>query len=189
MSGLQRRAALGLLLAPLAPAVRAQGERVLRFAWWGGGSRHAATLKALRLFEQRHPGVRVKAEYMGFNGYLERLTTQIAGRSEPDLMQINWAWMAMFSKRGTGFADLRPHRALLPLDQFSPATWPGPRGRQAQCDAGVLHRARAAVERRRLRPRRPGAAETAGTNCSPPARPSAPASATTPTRSTASSTT
>jgi len=119
MSGLQRRAALGLLLAPLAPAVRAQGERVLRFAWWGGGSRHAATLKALRLFEQRHPGVRVKAEYMGFAGYLERLTTQIAGRSEPDLMQINWAWMAMFSKRGNGFADLRQHERHLQLDQFS----------------------------------------------------------------------
>jgi oligogalacturonide transport system substrate-binding protein len=65
-------------------------------------------LAALRLFEQRHPGVRVKAEYMGFNGYLERLTTQIAGRAEPDLMQINWAWLAMFSKRGSGFTDLTP---------------------------------------------------------------------------------
>lgn len=114
---LSRRTAVTALLA--APCVHAQTERVLRFAWWGGSSRHQATLAALRLFEARTPGVRVKAEYMGFNGYLERLTTQIAGRSEPDLMQINWAWLAMFSKRGNGFADLYPLQRQLALDQFS----------------------------------------------------------------------
>ena len=93
----------------------------LRFTWWGGAARHQATLAALARFREKNPGIAVKAEYMGFNGYLERLTTQIAGRSEADLMQINWAWMAMFSKRGTGLTDLDPYRALLPLDQFDPA--------------------------------------------------------------------
>jgi len=112
-------AAAGLGAALTAPAVlRAQDKAtVLRFAWWGGAGRHEATLKALALFERRH-GVRVKAEYMGFNGYLERLTTQIAGGSEPEVMQINWAWLAMFSKRGNGFADLYRHAALLELAQF-----------------------------------------------------------------------
>jgi oligogalacturonide transport system substrate-binding protein len=114
---MKRRLLLGA--GAIAPFVHAQGTRVLRFAWWGGSSRHQATLAALRLFEARTPDVRVKAEYMGFNGYLERLTTQIAGRSEPDLMQINWAWLAMFSKRGNGFADLNLHQKQLGLDQFS----------------------------------------------------------------------
>lgn len=111
-----------LLAAPAmlaAPSAFAQ-ERVLRFAWWGGAARHEATLKAIALFQQRHPGVRVKAEYMGFNGYLERLTTQVAGGSEPDVMQINWAWLAMYSKRGTGVTDLNTQRAQLSLDQFTP---------------------------------------------------------------------
>ncbi|WP_269532894.1 ABC transporter substrate-binding protein [Chitinimonas sp. BJYL2] len=94
---------------------------VLRFAWWGGAARHQATLKAIALFEERNPGVKVKAEYMGFTGYLERTTTQIAGRAEPDLMQINWAWMAMFSKRGTGFANLDDYAHLIKLKQFDPA--------------------------------------------------------------------
>ena len=98
---------------------RAADTRVLRFAWWGGAARHAATLKAIAAFERRNPGLKVKAEYMGFNGYLERLTTQIAGRSEPDVMQINWAWLAMFSKRGNGFTDLNAYKSLLALDQFS----------------------------------------------------------------------
>ena len=121
MTGLSRRAAATALVA--APWVHAEPTRTLRFAWWGGNARHQATLAALRLFEQRHPGLRVKAEYMGFNGYLERLTTQIAGRSEPDLMQINWAWLAMFSKRGNGFADLNPlHQANSAWTSSAPTT-------------------------------------------------------------------
>lgn len=117
---LKRRHALALGAAALAtPWVHAQKPQALRFAWWGGSARHAATLKAIALFEQRNPGLKVKAEYMGFNGYLERLTTQVAGGSEPDVMQINWAWLAMFSKRGTGVTDLDTYQGLLSLDQFS----------------------------------------------------------------------
>lgn len=113
-------ATAGVTAALTAPALLRAEDRnvVLRFAWWGGAGRHEATLKALALFERRHPGVKVKAEYMGFNGYLERLTTQIAGGSEPDVMQINWAWLAMFSKRGNGFADLRRSADLIDLSQL-----------------------------------------------------------------------
>lgn len=115
---MRRRALLTAALG--VPALlRAAEPRVLRFSWWGGAGRHEATLKAIAAFERREPGLKVKAEYMGFNGYLERLTTQIAGRAEPDVMQINWAWLAMFSKRGNGFVDLNAHRPLLALDQFS----------------------------------------------------------------------
>lgn len=122
---MKRRSALlaapALALGLVVPRRGRAETPALRFSWWGGNARHQATLAALERFRARHPGVSVKAEYMGFNGYLERLTTQIAGRSEPDLMQINWAWMAMFSKRGTGLTDLDPYRALLPLDQFDAA--------------------------------------------------------------------
>ncbi|MFN7726743.1 MAG: ABC transporter substrate-binding protein, partial [Rubrivivax sp.] len=116
----RRTLLLGSAAALAAPTLRANDAPVLRFAWWGGAARHEATLKALRLFESRTPGLRVKAEYMGFNGYLERLTTQIAGGAEPDVMQINWAWLAMFSKRGSGFTDLNPHAQALGLDQIAP---------------------------------------------------------------------
>ncbi len=112
-------ASLVALAGAPAQAADAAEPTVLRFAWWGGGARHQATLKAIAAFERKNPGLKIKAEYMGFNGYLERLTTQIAGGSEPDVMQINWAWMAMFSKRGTGFTDLNQYRHLLSLNEFS----------------------------------------------------------------------
>jgi len=124
---MNRRGALRLVsggAAALGTSALARSEPdALRFAWWGGAARHEATLKAVRLFEQKHPGPAIKAEYMGFNGYLERLTAQVAGRSEPDVMQVNWAWLAMFSKRGTGFTDLEPlvgdaMRRELPADDL-----------------------------------------------------------------------
>ena len=124
---MRRRRALGVIAAGAAalaaPAIVRAAPEALRFAWWGGAGRHEATLKAVRLFEAR-TGTKVKCEYMGFNGYLERMTAQVAGRSEPDVMQINWAWLAMFSKRGTGFTDLDPLlgprvREELPADDIA----------------------------------------------------------------------
>ncbi len=120
---LNRRHFSALALSPLLAQAQSPAPptkpTVLRFAWWGGAGRHETTLKAISLFEQQNPGLKIKAEYMGFNGYLERLTTQIAGGSEPDVMQINWAWLAMFSKKGNGFTDLDKFRSLLALEQFS----------------------------------------------------------------------
>jgi oligogalacturonide transport system substrate-binding protein len=110
-------AALALSLSPL--LAQAQ-DATLRFSWWGGGERHEATLKAIAAFEAKNPGVKIKGEYMGFGGYQERLSTQIAGGSEPDIMQINWAWLSSYSKTGDGFLDLNKHKAVMALNQFSP---------------------------------------------------------------------
>ena len=59
--------ALGAAFSPI-PFIRTAdaqtNNKVLRFSWWGGSGRHEATLKALRLFEEKNPGVKIKAEYM-----------------------------------------------------------------------------------------------------------------------------
>lgn len=91
----------------------------LRFSWWGGGERHEAMLKASKLFESKNPGVKIKAEYSGFQGYQERLSTQIAGRNEPDVMQLNWAWLSAYSKNGDGFHDLRKSASVVNLNDFT----------------------------------------------------------------------
>jgi oligogalacturonide transport system substrate-binding protein len=92
----------------------------IRMSWWGGDSRHKVTQDALKAFEAKYPGIKVKAEYTGWTGHLERITTQIAGGTEPDLMQINWPWLPLFSKRGDGFADLNEFKDVLDLKQFTP---------------------------------------------------------------------
>ncbi|NDY93999.1 ABC transporter substrate-binding protein [Ideonella livida] len=113
--------ATGALLAGAAtPWAHAADPVTLRFSWWGGAERHQLTLKAIEAFEANHPGIKIKAEYSGFGGYLERLTTQMAGGSEPDVLQCDWGWLPMFSRDGNGFADLHALRHRLALDQFAP---------------------------------------------------------------------
>lgn len=80
-------------------------EIVLRFSWWGGDTRHKATLEAIKLFEEKNPGIKIKAEYSGWDSYFEKLSTQITGNTAPDIMQIDWNWLYIFSKTGDGFYD------------------------------------------------------------------------------------
>lgn len=90
----------------------------LRMSWWGGNTRHQVTLKALEEFHKANPNIKVKAEYTGWEGHLSRLTTQIAGKTEPDVMQTNWNWLPIFSKDGNGFYDLNQVNGPLDLSQF-----------------------------------------------------------------------
>ncbi|MBS1156893.1 MAG: hypothetical protein H6R07_2817 [Proteobacteria bacterium] len=110
----------------LAIGLIAQGamaaDVTMRFAWWGGGERHEATLKAIKAFEAKNPGVTIKGEYSGWPGYVEKLTTQMAGGNEPDIMQINWAWISQFSKDGNGFYDMKKGGSIK-LDDFTGEAW------------------------------------------------------------------
>ena len=99
-------------------AAWAQQPVELRMSWWGGNSRHQATLKALEAFEKTHPEIKVKAEYTGWDGHLSRLTTQMASGTEPDVMQTNWPWLIIFSKNGEGYYDLNTLKNELDLNQY-----------------------------------------------------------------------
>lgn len=103
------------MLAGVAYGAMALGATVqaaeLRMSWWGGESRHTATQKAIAACGAKY-GHTVKGEFTGFDGYLEKLTTQMAGKTEADIMQVNWPWLPLFSKNGTGFADLRTLKGL-----------------------------------------------------------------------------
>ena len=79
---------------------------VLRFSWWGGDSRHKATLDAIKLFQEKNPDIEIRAEYSGWDGHFEKLSTQITGGTAPDIMQIDWNWLYIFSKNGDGFYNI-----------------------------------------------------------------------------------
>ena len=81
-------------------------EIVLRFLWWGSESRHKATLEAIKLFEEKNPGIKIKAEYGGTDGYFQKLSTQLTGNTAPDIMQVDYIWLFNFSKSGDGFYDI-----------------------------------------------------------------------------------
>jgi oligogalacturonide transport system substrate-binding protein len=89
-----------------------QKEVTLRFAWWGGDARHKATLDAINLYTSKNPNVKINAEYSGFDGYYQKLVTQLSGRTAPDIMQIDVTWIPELSAQGDFFADLSQQKSI-----------------------------------------------------------------------------
>lgn len=85
---------LTMVMICVSTVALAQSEEVqLRFSWWGGDERHEATLAAMEAYEASHPGISLVGEYSGFDGYLEKLVTQLAGGTAPDIIQIDYAYL------------------------------------------------------------------------------------------------
>jgi oligogalacturonide transport system substrate-binding protein len=79
----------------------------VRFAWWGADARHEATLKAIDLFMEKNPGINVEAEYQGYDGYQQKIITQLAGGNEPDLLYTHENWFTNLTAQADIFADIR----------------------------------------------------------------------------------
>lgn len=77
----------------------------LRFLWWGSDDRHQATLDAIALYKQKAPNVTIEAEYQGFDGYQQKLNTQLASGAAPDIIQNDSPWMFDYAARDV-YVDL-----------------------------------------------------------------------------------
>jgi len=88
---------VGVLLAGCsgkkAPAAGAAKNIELRFSWWGGDSRHQATLAAMDQYTKKYPNVKVVGEYQGMDGYQQKMMTQLAGGTAPDVIQVDPPWL------------------------------------------------------------------------------------------------
>lgn len=105
-----------------ASAVTAPSEgktATIRFMWWGDEKRHNSTLAAIDLYKNVNPNLTIEAEYGGWEGYQDKLTTQLAGGTAPDLMQVSFAWISDLQKKGGFFADLAQYPQLMDLTMFS----------------------------------------------------------------------
>lgn len=84
----------------------AAGSVTLRFAWWGGDERNEATQAVIKQYEEAHPGVTIEAEPGSNDGYHDKLATQLASGTAPDIVQIDPETMPTFVDAGDYFVDL-----------------------------------------------------------------------------------
>lgn len=91
----------------------------LSFSWWGGESRHTATLDAVKAFEEKYPGIRVESTYGAWSGWEDSMATMFATNTAPDVNQINWNWLDSYSSDGSAFLDLNQVSDVLDLSQYS----------------------------------------------------------------------
>lgn len=102
-----------------------EGEQVtLRFAWWGGDARHEATIKAAELYMEKNPNVKIEFEYSGWDGYKDKLVTQLAGGTAPDIMQVDYKWIYDFRNQAQYFTDPRELEGL-DLSAFEESAYNG----------------------------------------------------------------
>jgi multiple sugar transport system substrate-binding protein len=62
-----------------------QKQVELRMMWWGDQARADLTNKAIELFEQKNPNIKVTGEFGPNDGYFDKLNTQLASGTAPDI--------------------------------------------------------------------------------------------------------
>ncbi len=82
------------------------GNVELNFVFWGDANRAKMTEAALRIFEQKNPGITVKTEYQDSGPYADKLATRFAGGNPPDVLNMANRSLLEYAQRGT-LADLK----------------------------------------------------------------------------------
>lgn len=75
------------------------GTAELTFYWWGDDTRANLTGKVLDLYTKKHPKVTFKKQWQGYDGYYDKLSTNVAGSNAPDIFQIDEDGLADFAAR------------------------------------------------------------------------------------------
>lgn len=82
------------------------GKTKIKITWWGGQSRHDYTQKMLDLYTESHPDVEFEGIPSGWDGYFDKLSTQAASGSMPDIVQMDYLYLTTYAKNNS-VADLQ----------------------------------------------------------------------------------
>ncbi|MDR1639256.1 MAG: sugar ABC transporter substrate-binding protein [Clostridiales bacterium] len=80
----------------------------LSITWWGSQTRHDYTQTLLDLYSSNNPGISFEASPSGWDGYFDKLSTQAASGALPDIIQMDYLYLATYAKNNT-LADLLPY--------------------------------------------------------------------------------
>ena len=76
-----------------------QGKNVA-LAWWGNPTRNKNTDAEIAAFMEANPDLKITAQPGEFNSYWDKLATQTAGGTAPDIIQMDMAYIAEYGIRG-----------------------------------------------------------------------------------------
>ncbi|WP_163161509.1 ABC transporter substrate-binding protein [Arthrobacter sp. Alg241-R88] len=88
------------------PAAGGGGNVELNFVYWGDSNRAKMTDAAIKIFEEKNPGITVKSEYQDSGPYADKLATRFAGGNPPDVLNMANRTLLEYAQRGT-LADLK----------------------------------------------------------------------------------
>ncbi|MFB5760767.1 ABC transporter substrate-binding protein [Paenibacillus medicaginis] len=85
----------------------AAGQVELRVMWWGDQARADRTNEALKLFMEKNPDIQVVGEFAPNSGYFDKLNTQLASGTAPDVFFLGGN-VVDYAKKGV-LLDLGPY--------------------------------------------------------------------------------
>ena len=76
------------------------GAATLALAWWGNPIRNKNTEAMIAAYLAANPNVKITAQPGEFNSYWDKLATQTAGGTAPDIIQMDMAYISEYGTRG-----------------------------------------------------------------------------------------
>jgi multiple sugar transport system substrate-binding protein len=81
------------------------GGTNLALCWWGNPTRNTNTQAEIDAYIKANPTVKIQPQPGDFSSYWEKLATQTAGGTAPDIIQMDMAYISEYGSRGA-LADL-----------------------------------------------------------------------------------
>ena len=76
------------------------GATTLALAWWGNPTRNKNTQAEIDAYLKANPNVKIEAQPGEFASYWDKLATQTAGGTAPDIIQMDMAYISEYGNRG-----------------------------------------------------------------------------------------
>nr|ACU00912.1 putative metalloprotease [Arthrobacter sp. 32c] len=108
----------------------AENPVTINYTWWGNDDRAERTRKAIALFEEKNPDIKVNGNFTDFAGYWQKRATEAAGGGLPDVMQWDLSYLRDYGQRNQlldlGTVNINTdafEKSLLPSGQIKGKTY------------------------------------------------------------------
>ena len=93
---------------PASSSQASEGKAALTFIWWGNQTRNDRTQKLISQYESQNPNVTITAQFTDWNSYWNKLATQEAANSTPDIIQMDYAYINQYVNKKL-LLDMTPY--------------------------------------------------------------------------------
>lgn len=77
----------------------AENPTIVNYTWWGNDDRAERTNKAIALFNEKNPTIKVVGTFSDWAGYWQKRATEAAGGGLPDVMQWDLSYLRDYAQR------------------------------------------------------------------------------------------
>lgn len=89
-------------------AAAEKSETTLTVSWWGNQIRNERTQQVLDMYAEQNEGIRFDGQFNEWNDYWQKLATASAGKSLPDVIQMDYQYLDQYVKNDL-LVDLTPY--------------------------------------------------------------------------------